>query len=232
MSSPSISPSPSSTTDSTTTTPSASGSSGAGAGAPTTATLLFGFLVIFAALFAGFLLLAFFWKIQQRRQTAFLPEFDDIRGSNRGVPKLWEVWIRDDPTEKEWNWETTTTTPLSVDVGRVPSEQAVSPPTSRSRRPWPYSLFRRRPARPPRSQVAQQQQLDVHGVTGAEEVTTGLISGVRVSFVIVMPHAETPDRRRSEISRVSQVVEQQQNWRRREYAVGIYHPSFKEGWTL
>jgi hypothetical protein len=111
MSSPSISPGPSSTTDSITSTPTASDSSGAGGGgAPATATLLFGFLVIFAALFAAFLFLAFFWKIQQRRQTAFLPEFDDVRGSNRGVPKLWEVWVRDEPSEKEWNWENTTTT--------------------------------------------------------------------------------------------------------------------------
>ena len=108
MSSPSISPSPSSTTDSITSTPTAS--SGTGGGAPATATLLFGFLVIFAALFAAFLFLAFFWKFQQRRQTAFLLEFDDIRGSNRGVPKLWEVWIRDEPSEKEWNWENATTT--------------------------------------------------------------------------------------------------------------------------
>jgi hypothetical protein len=87
--------------------------------------------------------------------------------------------------------------------------------------------------RPPRSQAQQQQ--DVHGVTGAEEAaatTTGLISDVQqVSLVIMMPHKETPDRRRSQISQVSQ-VEQQQNWRRREYAIGIYHPSFREGWTL
>jgi len=185
------------------------------------------------------LLLAFFWKIQQRRQTAFLPEFDDIRGSNRGVPKLWEVWIRDEASEKEWNWENATT-PLSVDVGRVRTDQTVSPPTSRSRRPWPYSLLRRRQVRPPRSQAAQLQQLQqldapvsVHDVTGAEEATTtGPISGVQVSLVIMMPHADAPDRRRSEISQVSHVVERQQNWRRREYAIGIYHPSFREGWTL
>ena len=109
MSSPSISPTPSSTPGSITTTPTASDSSSgaAGGGAPATATLLFGFLVIFAALFAAFLFLAFFWKVQQRRQTAFLPEFDDVRGSNRGVPKLWEMWIRDEPGEKEWNWENT-----------------------------------------------------------------------------------------------------------------------------
>lgn len=239
MSSPSISPSPSSTAGSITSTPTASDSSGAaGGGAPATATLLFGFLVIFAALFTGFMFLAFFWKIQQRRQTAFLPEFDDIRGSNRGVPKLWEVWIRDDEhSEKGWNWEeNTTTTPLSVDVGRVLSEQTASSPTSRSRRPWPCSLFRRRPVRPPRSQAAQQQeqhQLNAGGVTNAEEAeaATGLISGVQMSLVIVMPHADKPDRRRSEISHVSQ-VEQQQNWRRREYAIGIYHPSLREGWTL
>jgi len=221
MSSPSTSPSPTSTTSA----PTASNTTGAGG--PATATLLFGFLVIFAALFAAFLFLAFFWKIQQRRQTAFLPEFDDIRGSNRGVPKLWEVWTR---IEREWNWENTAAAPLSIDVGRVPSEQTVSP-TSRSRscRPWPCSLFHRRRMRPTRSQ--QQQQ---HGVTGGEEATTtGLISGVRVSLVIMMPHAETPDRRRSEISQASQVmVEQQQNWRRREYALGIHHPSVREGWTL
>ena len=79
-------------------------------------------------------------------------------------------------------------------------------------------------------QQQQRQQLGVPGVTGAEEaITKGLISGVRVSSVILMPHAEAPDRRRSEISQVSQVVEQQQNWRRREYAIGIYHPSFREG---
>lgn len=107
MSSPSISPSPSSTTDSTTTT--TFNSSGAGGAAPATATLLFGFLVIFAALFAAFLFLAFFWRIQQRRQTAFLPEVDDSRGSNGGVPKLWEAWIRDKNSQKEWNWENTTT---------------------------------------------------------------------------------------------------------------------------
>ena len=111
MSSPSVSPSPSSTTDSITSTPTASSGSSGGAGgaAPATATLLFGFLVVFAALFAAFLFLAFFWKIQQHRQTAFLPEFDDNRGSNRGVPKLWEMWIRDELREKEWNWENITT---------------------------------------------------------------------------------------------------------------------------
>src|SRR5258708_14647095 len=95
-----------------TTSPSstASSNSSGGGGGPATATLLFGFLVIFAALFTAFIFLALFWKIQQRRQTAFLPEFDDVRGSNRGVPKLWEVWIRDEPSGKEWNWENTTTT--------------------------------------------------------------------------------------------------------------------------
>lgn len=123
MSSPSISPSASSATDSITSTPTASGSSGAGTGAPATATLLFGFLVIFAALFAAFLFLALFWKIQQRRQTAFLPEFDDIRGSNRGVPKLWEVWVRHEPSEKEWNRENATTT-VSFCVVPLPSLHA------------------------------------------------------------------------------------------------------------
>ena len=130
MSSPSISSGSSSTTGFTTPTPTASdpsGAGGGGGGAPATATLLFGFLVIFAALFAAFLFLAFFWKVQQRRQTAFLPEFDDTRGSNRGVPKLWEVWIRDEPGEKVWNGENTTTT-VSFCAVKSPATILSSPP--------------------------------------------------------------------------------------------------------
>jgi hypothetical protein len=85
---------------------------------------------------------------------------------------------------------------------------------------------------PPHAQQQQQQQVDVLTGAGAEATTTGLISDVRASFVIAMPHADAPEQwRRSEISRVSQVVEQQ-NWRRKEYAIGIYHPSFREGWRL
>jgi hypothetical protein len=142
MSSPSISPSPSSATDSITSTPTASGSSGAGSGAPATATLLFGFLVIFAALFAAFLFLALFWKIQQRRQTAFLPEFDDIRGSNRGVPKLWEVWVRDEPREKEWNGENATTTVSFCAVCcAIPRYHLSTPPTMGRFFPPPIPLF-------------------------------------------------------------------------------------------
>jgi len=75
---------------------------------------------------AAFFFLAFFWKIQQRRQTAFLPEFDDIRGCYRGVPKLWEVWIRDELCEKEWNWENTTTT-VCFCLCAVQSPAAISP---------------------------------------------------------------------------------------------------------
>ena len=102
MSSSSFSLSPSSTASSTP-TPTA----GSGGGAPPTATLLFSFLVIFAALLAAFLFLAFFWKIQHRRQGAFGPETDEI-GGDRGVPKLWEVWIRDEPSgENQSNWEST-----------------------------------------------------------------------------------------------------------------------------
>src|SRR5260370_17441316 len=100
MSSPSITPSQSSTTSPSST---ASSNSSGGGGGPATATLLFGFLVIFAALFTAFIFLALFWKIQQRRQTAFLPEFDDVGGSNRDVPKLWEVWIGDEPTVNKSN---------------------------------------------------------------------------------------------------------------------------------
>jgi hypothetical protein len=97
MSSSSFSPSSGSTAFST-----PAPTAGTGSGAPATATLLFGFLVIFAALFAAFLFLVFFWKIQQRRRrTALGPEMDEIGG----VPKLWEVWIRDEASENQSNWE-------------------------------------------------------------------------------------------------------------------------------
>jgi hypothetical protein len=77
-----------------------------GGGAPATATLLFGFLVIFAALFSAFIFLLFFWKIQQRRRAEFGPDIGEIRGARGSVPKLWEVWIRDElPSENQWNWE-------------------------------------------------------------------------------------------------------------------------------
>lgn len=48
-----------------------------------------------------------------------------------------------------------------------------------------------------------------------------------MSFVIAMPYADAPNRRRSAISQVSSMGE---NWRRRDYAIGIYHhPPFREG---
>jgi hypothetical protein len=50
---------------------------------------------------AAFLFLAFFWKIQQRRRSAHWPEMGEIGG----VPKLWEVWIRDEASENQSNWE-------------------------------------------------------------------------------------------------------------------------------
>ncbi|KAF8483821.1 hypothetical protein DFH94DRAFT_326553 [Russula ochroleuca] len=224
MSSSSVSPS-STATDSSSSSPTPTTSGG---GTPATATLLFGFLVIFAALFAAFLFLALFWKFQRRRLVALPLEIGEIGGTHRGVPKLWEAWIRDEPSENQWKWESIS--PLSIDVDRELSEEAIGS-TSRSRRPWPFCLFRRKPVPPP-SDAQQQQQPDPHTDADAEAISTGLISGVRASFVIAMPHADAPEQwRRSEISRVSQVVEQH-NWRRKEYAIGIYHPSFREGWSL
>ena len=98
MSSSSLSPSSGSIASST---PAPTTSFGGGGGTPATGTLLFGFLVIFAALFAAFLFLAFFWKIQQRRRSEFGPEVGEIGR----VPKLWEVWIRDEASENQSNWE-------------------------------------------------------------------------------------------------------------------------------
>jgi hypothetical protein len=74
---------------------------------PASATLLFGFLIIFVALFSAFLLLGFLWQFQRRRRAAqatLLLEFDENgRSYGDGVPKLWEVWIQDEPNH--WEWE-------------------------------------------------------------------------------------------------------------------------------
>lgn len=105
-------PSPITTTAATPT------STGSGS-TPPSATLLFGFLVIFVALFSAFLLLCFLWQYQRRRralQAGALPEFDENGRSYGygygGVPKLWEVWIQDEPSH--WEWE-------NVRVGPTPA---------------------------------------------------------------------------------------------------------------
>jgi hypothetical protein len=105
--------SPSSTSDPSSPIPTTNG----GGGTPPTATLLFGFLVIFAALFAAFLFLALFWKLQRRRHVALPPEIGESSGgTHRAVPKMWEAWIRDEPSENQWNWES-----ISVSCCKSPS---------------------------------------------------------------------------------------------------------------
>jgi hypothetical protein len=128
MSSSSLPPS-STPTDSSSPIPTTSG----GGGTPPTATLLFGFLVIFAALFAGFLFLALFWKLQRRRQIALPPELGEISGTHTGVPRLWEAWIRDEPSEKQWNWES-----ISVSCCKSPNPRRFVLPSSTH---WMEPLF-------------------------------------------------------------------------------------------
>jgi len=163
----------------------------------------------------AFLLLGFFWH--HRRHSRDVLEFDEAKGAYKGVPKLWEVWVEDEPNQ--WEWESIRPLSVSVDVDRAPTPPAVSPaPTSHSR-----PLFRN-PFRPQPVPTAPQAQ---HGGTGAEASVP--ISGVRMSFIIAMPYAGAPNRRRSEISQLSRVGE---NWRHRDYAIGVYHPPFREGFAL
>jgi len=101
------------TTNTSSSTATSTSTSGASAGNPTgtpaSATLLFGFLVIFVALFTAFLLLAVLWQYQRRRRDAassqIMLEFDESKGTYRGVPKMWEVWIQDEPSGGHWEWE-------------------------------------------------------------------------------------------------------------------------------
>jgi len=32
-------------------------------------------------------------------------EFDESKGTYKGVPKMWEVWIQDEPSGGHWEWE-------------------------------------------------------------------------------------------------------------------------------
>jgi hypothetical protein len=52
-------------------------------------------------LFTAFLLLGFFWH--HRRRSHDVLEFDEAKGSYKGVPKMWEVWVEDEPNQ--WEWE-------------------------------------------------------------------------------------------------------------------------------
>ncbi|KAH9956481.1 hypothetical protein BC827DRAFT_1270852 [Russula dissimulans] len=212
--SPSLSLSPSLSSPSSTTSSGSDSSS-----TPASTTLLFGFLVIFVALFAAFLFLGFFWQYQRlrRRRAA---DLDEGRGADRKtVPKMWEVWIQDEFSgdRDPRSWESIR--PLSVDVGHGPSSgQAAAPTLTRSRR-WPRNLFRHQPVPP-----APPQPQPPNNSTGAEGQALSMYGSMRMSFVIAMPHTDAPNRRRSEISQVSRA----EIWRGREYAIGMYHPPFWE----
>jgi len=181
---------------------------------PASTTLLFGFLVIFAALFAAFLFLGFLWQYQRRRRRR-AGDLDEGRGADKkAVPKLWEVWAQDEFSGDPWSWESIR--PLSIDVGGGSSAST----TTRSRRRWPRSLFRRQPVPP------APPQPQPHDNTGAEGLALNMHGGLKMSFVIAMPHIGAQNRRRSEISHLSRAEE---IWRGREYAIGrMYHPPFWE----
>jgi len=109
-------PSPSPLTTQTINPTSTSGTTTIGSGSPASATLLFGFLVIFVALFAAFLLLAIFWQYHRRRRAgaAIMLEFDESKGTYRGVPKMWEVWVQDEPSGDRWEWESIRVSPREI----------------------------------------------------------------------------------------------------------------------
>jgi hypothetical protein len=114
--------------------------------------------------------------------------------------------------------------PLSIDVDRELSGRAI-PPAPRSRRFWPRNLFHRRSVPPPSSQAEQQLDSAGAGAAGVDVSARLLAGATRMSFIVAMPHADMPNRRRlSEISQLSRVGE---NWRRREFAIGVYHPHFR-----
>ncbi|KAI0302394.1 hypothetical protein B0F90DRAFT_212636 [Multifurca ochricompacta] len=211
-SSPSIS---SSSTDVPTPTPTASSGSGKDA-TPASATLLFGILVIFLALFAAFMLLGFFWHIQRRRRRDVVLQFDEENGVYRGVPKMWEVWTKDENGGSPGEWENIR--PLSLDVNRAPPGKVISPESRL--RPWLRNPFYRSTAPPPPPQ--EEAQLDSVGA-GAP------VNGIRTSFIIAMPYAGTPNWRRSMLSQASHV---ETSWQHREYAIGTYRPPFLDGHPL
>lgn len=143
---------------------------------------------------------------------------------------------------------------MSVDVDDT-SPYAIAPASQsqsqrlRPRRTWPYNIFRHRPVPPqpsqqpplapgsvpPPSQPPEEAQQRQREQADDANVTSGvsapvLIGGVRMSFVIAMPHADAPaNRRRSGISQVSCFGE---GWRHREFALGIYHPPFRNHCAL
>jgi hypothetical protein len=80
-------------------------SSSSRSGTSSSATLLFSFLVVFVALFTAFLLLGFFWTVRRGRRQEMLLEFDEAKGAYKGVPEMWEVWIQDEPSGSQWEWE-------------------------------------------------------------------------------------------------------------------------------
>ncbi|KAH9976218.1 hypothetical protein BGW80DRAFT_907268 [Lactifluus volemus] len=109
-------------------------SSSSRSGTSSSATLLFSFLVVFVALFTAFLLLGFFWTVRRGRRQEMLLEFDEAKGAYKGVPEMWEVWIQDEPSGSQWEWEKIR--PLSVDFDRAPILPVMSAtprPRSRSR---------------------------------------------------------------------------------------------------
>lgn len=92
-----------------TSSPTSGSTGGSGKDTPTSATLLFGLLIIFATLFMAFLCLGFFWRLRHRRRSAVLFESDDeVRrtySTHRRVPKLCEVWTQDEAGRNQWDWE-------------------------------------------------------------------------------------------------------------------------------
>jgi len=178
-------------------------------GASTSMTVLFGSLVVFSSLFAALLLLCFFWQYRRAQRRGppggAVLEYDEAQGTYRGVPKMWEVWTQSEPSGSQGDLESIT--PLSADVERAPR---INPESTTSSRASNLRRFAFRRPIPPTE------------VTPPGSVPT---SRLRMSFIIAMPCADPPNRRRSVLSQGPSV---NGDWGRREYAIGIYHAPYLE----
>jgi hypothetical protein len=70
----------------------------------------------------AFVLMGFYWNFRRRLREGMALEFDEARGTHRGVPRLWQVWIQDEPSE--WVWENIRVSDASQPMLPAPYVQA------------------------------------------------------------------------------------------------------------
>jgi len=145
-------------------------------------------------------------------------EYDETIGTYRGVPKMWEVWTRGEPSGTQRDWEGGVR-PLSANVERAPrvSPDPMTSHASNLRRSLREAF--RRPT--PTTKVPPPGDMETEA--------TIPMSRLRMTFIIAMPCADPPNRRQSVLSQGPSV---NGNWGHREYAIGIYHAPFREGSSI